>query len=118
MTPELLSKLVAYWGAGISTILGGIKLWEIWRDRFRLDVDYNFAGNEEVGNKILLRNLSGRPIIISYWELFYSSGRWPRRKFEGIQYRDHDAGDTRVSLTGHMCSTSLKTSILLGGTKR
>lgn len=89
-------SIIAWWGAGLSTLLGIIKIYELWRDRFQLDVDYNFTSDESVGNSILIRNLSGRPFILSYWELLYCSGRWPRRKFEAIEYREHDAGDSRV----------------------
>ncbi|MCE1240492.1 MAG: hypothetical protein LWW83_11270 [Azonexaceae bacterium] len=89
-------SLIAWWGAGLSTLLAIVKLWELWRDRFRLEVGYNFAGNAEVGNTILIRNLSGKPIILSFWEVLYVSGYWPRRKFEDIAYPDHDSGDRRI----------------------
>lgn len=89
-------SLIAWWGAGLSTLLAIVKLWELWRDRFRLDVGYNFAGNVEDGNTILIRNLSGKPIILPFWEVLYVSGYWPRRKFETVAYQDHDLGDRRI----------------------
>jgi hypothetical protein len=88
--------LVAWWGAGLSTLLAILKIWEIWRDRFQLDVSYSFTSDENIGNEILIRNLSSRPFILKYWELLYGSGRWPRRKFEPIEHAEHDAGDSRI----------------------
>jgi hypothetical protein len=89
-------SLIAWWGAGLSTLLATVKLWELWSDRFRLEVGYNFAGSVEVGNTILRRNLSGKPIILSFWEVLYVSGWCSRRKFESVAYSDHDSGDQRI----------------------
>lgn len=95
INPESQS-FIAWWGAGLSTLLALVKLSELWHDRFRIEVSYNFKENEVVGNTILIRNLSSKPIILSWWEVMYVSGRWPRRKFEAIEYPEHDAGDLRV----------------------
>lgn len=89
-------SLIAWWGAGLSTLLALLKLWELWRDRFRVEVGYNFAGDAEIGNAILVRNLSGKPIILSFWEVLYGSSRWPFRKFEDVAYPDHDFGDQKI----------------------
>jgi hypothetical protein len=96
MVAESPTTLIAWWGAGLSTLLAGFKVWEIWQDRFHVDIDYNLTSSEDIGNTILIRNLSSRPFILSYWELLYRSGRWPRRKFEAIEYPEHDTGDTRI----------------------
>jgi hypothetical protein len=93
--PEAASSFLAWWGAILSTVLASVKLWEFWRDRFRLDVSYNFTGSEDVGNDILIRNLTGRPLILTYWELMYGTRRWPR-KYETVACPDHDDGDTRI----------------------
>ncbi|MHA6913765.1 hypothetical protein ACQUJO_11580 [Ralstonia pseudosolanacearum] len=87
---------IAWWGAGLSTLLALVKLWELWRDRFRLDVGYNFASIAEVGNEIYIRNLARHAIILSFWELRFCSGCWPRRKVEPINCADLDAGDIRI----------------------
>lgn len=89
MATSEASSYIAYWGAGLSTLLALVKLWELWRDRFRIDVSYNFSGEPSNGNKIILRNLSNKPIILEYWEVLYCSGRWPRKKFQEIIYPDH-----------------------------
>ncbi len=47
-------------------MLGIVKLSELWRDRFRFEVGYSFAGDENLGNATFLRNLSIRPIIPSH----------------------------------------------------
>lgn len=96
MEVESPTTFIAAWGAVLSTLLAIVKVWEIWRDRFQLDISHSFTSDEGIGNDVLIRNLSARPIIISHWELVYCSGRWPRRKFQVIAYRDYDAGDSRV----------------------
>jgi hypothetical protein len=96
MKVETVPLIVAAWGAILSTLLGAIKLWEIWRDRHRIDVAYSFATDESVGNTISIRNLSGRPLILSYWELLHGTGSWPLKKFEGMQCPDHDIVDCKI----------------------
>lgn len=91
-----LSPLIALWGAGLSTLLAFVKIWEIWRDRFRLDTDYYLTDNPEVGNLIKIRNLSNRPQILSRWEVLACSGRWPLRNFEDIVCADFDMEDLRI----------------------
>lgn len=90
------SALIAWWGAGLSTLLAIVKVFEVWRDRFRVEVSGNFTGSESIGNEILIRNLSSRPLILTYWELLYCSGRWPRRSFESFESADFDSGDRRL----------------------
>jgi hypothetical protein len=68
--------VLTIWGAGLSTILAGIKIWEIYRDRKRMLVSYLFAGNDETGDKITLQNLSKSALMIEHWELL-----WVTRKF-------------------------------------
>jgi hypothetical protein len=89
------SMLIALWGAGLSTLLAIVKFLELWRERFRLDVSYNLTGSIDIGNTILIRNLSSRPIILDHWELSYCS-RWLHRKCEDIAYADFNATDRRI----------------------
>jgi hypothetical protein len=67
---------VALWGAFLSSVLAGVKLYEFWRDRRRLDCSYNFTGDENIGNEIIIRNLSLTPLIITHWELVWKSRKW------------------------------------------
>jgi len=92
-----MSNAIAWWGAGLSTLLALIKLWELWRDRFRLQVGYNFRGNEDLGNEVIIRNLSMRPVVLTYWELLYCSGRLPNRTFETLRDPGADAMDIQIA---------------------
>lgn len=74
-----------------------VQLWGVWSDQFRLDTSYNFCGDPQRGNQILIRNLPGRPIILGHWELLYGSRLWPFRKFEFLQLPGQDEfGDQRI----------------------
>ena len=42
------------------------------------------------GKTITIRNVSGRPLILSYWELQYGRGWWPFRRFETFQWPEPD----------------------------
>ncbi|MEK7811980.1 MAG: hypothetical protein AAB278_09240 [Pseudomonadota bacterium] len=90
------SALIAWWGAGLSTLLAIIKIFELWRDRFRAEVIHNFTGSESIGNEVLIRNLSNRPVILTHWELHYCSGHWPKNSFETLATADFDSGDIRI----------------------
>lgn len=90
------TDVIAWWGAGLSTLLALLKLWELWRDRFRIDVGHNFTSAAEIGNDIHIRNLSGNPIILCYWELFYRSYWWPFVRDSVIESPDSDAHDIKI----------------------
>ena len=94
--PDSGPNLIAWWGAGLSTLLALVKFYELWRDRSRVEISYNFTGDPNIGNEILIRNLSNRPQILTYWELLWCSGRWPRRSFESFEGAEYDAGDCRL----------------------
>lgn len=67
----------------LSTCLVLLRAWEFWKDRFHINVRAMQTSNYELGNTVWIRNLSGKPVIVEYWEVFWRSGRWPRRK-EGL----------------------------------
>jgi hypothetical protein len=96
MKPETMALIVAAWGAGLSTLLAAIKVWEVWRDRHRINVAYSFATDEAIGNTITIQNLAGRPLILSYWELLYGTGTWPLWNFEAMLWPDHDHGHQKI----------------------
>ncbi len=91
-----MQTVIAGWGAFLSTLLAVIKICEIWKDRHRVDVTYSFTTDEERGNTILVRNLSGRPLILTYWELLYGARSWRPREFQPMQWPDHDFGDIKI----------------------
>lgn len=80
--------LLAIWGAGLSTLLALVKLWEIWRARRRIEVGCSFNSFDGMGNKIIIRNLSGTPFIITYWQLQFCKRRF---LLNGKPYRTMDA---------------------------
>ncbi|WP_316235305.1 MULTISPECIES: hypothetical protein [unclassified Bradyrhizobium] len=63
--------ILAIWASVVSTMLAGIKILEMWRDRRRLTTSYNFAAPGHGGNKITIENPSKTPVMISYWELLW-----------------------------------------------
>lgn len=62
--------LLSAWGAFVSTLLAGVKLWELYRQRARLIVSYSFSSPEN-GNDIILYNPTNVPVLIDYWELLW-----------------------------------------------
>lgn len=91
-----LSNVISWWGAGLSTLLAIVKFYELWRDRSRVEVSFNFTGDVGIGNEVYIRNLSKQPLILTHWELLYCSGSWPRRNFTPLASADFDAGDRRL----------------------
>jgi hypothetical protein len=90
---EISKELIAMWGAGLSTFLACIKLWELWSARRRTEVSYGFNGLPEIGNDIIIRNLSDKPMILTYWELLFCKRknlRWVTYKNENPAEDTHD----------------------------
>ncbi|MFJ3046965.1 hypothetical protein ACIPEN_14130 [Herbaspirillum chlorophenolicum] len=89
----LLGSALGLWGAVVSTILAVLK-WREWcRDRHRIETGFSYAGDEEVGNRVYIRNLSSRQFIITYWEVFAAHGKFWRRGytplgFAGLEHWD------------------------------
>lgn len=77
---ESLTVWLALWGAVLSTFLGALKAWEVWKGRFRIEVGAVLTGSSELGNTVTVRNLGSKPAIVKYWELLWRSGWWLRRK--------------------------------------
>ena len=59
---EISKEVLALWGAGLSTALALVKMWELWSSRSRVEVSYAFSGGPD-GNDIIIRNLSDKPMI-------------------------------------------------------
>ena len=87
---------IAWWGAGLSTLLALIKLWELWQTRFRIEVGRGLTGCVDMGNDIHIRNLSTNPVILCYWELYYRDHLWPFCKDTYITSPEADASDIRI----------------------
>jgi len=78
--------LIALWGAVLSTILALTKIWEMWSARRRIEVSYSFTSIPEEGNDIIIRNVSDKPFIITFWELLFCE----RKNFRWVPYRTED----------------------------
>ncbi len=74
-----LVSLCAIWGAILSTLLAGVKIWEtFWKDRIRLTTTYSFSDEPSTDDTITVVNLSGVPIQVSHWTLAWKPNlfRW------------------------------------------
>ena len=96
---EISKELIALWGAGLSSLLALIKLWEIWSSRRRIEVSYSFVGLPEIGNDIIIRNLSDKPMIVTYWELLFCK----RKGLKWIPYRNENPAENTsdICIAGH-----------------
>ncbi len=88
---------ISLWGAGLSTLLAFVKLWEIWRDRFQIDINGSFTNQLGAKNKIHIRNLSGKPIILTYWEIFFRYRFWSFKKDDYITSPEDNAFDMNIN---------------------
>lgn len=120
---ESLKDLLTIWGAGLSTLLGALKILEYWDDRFRLQVDYDFSDDATEGNKITLRNLTSNPITIPYKELLIGRKWLPFLKYQEIPFTDEPPHD--IFIPAHSSHTfnykdmphfSLKSKLMAGKT--
>lgn len=105
---ELLQKLqvlfhgatpLAIWGAALSTLLAGLKVWEVWRARIRIEIGYNFTSDENIGNDVIVRNLSSTPLLVAYWELV-----WRKRRLLGWKESylvSPEDGNTDIKINSH-----------------
>lgn len=102
---DLLTIILAVWGAILSTILAGLKIWEIRQNHFRVETSYNLTSSVTEGNEIYIRNLNNRPITIEHWVLEWRKGIWPFKKIDLITMaQDLSAGrkiEAYDSLTLH-----------------
>ena len=69
------SVWVAVYGAGLSTLLGVVKGFELWRDRFKIEIESSFAFNAAQGHRVIIQNVSKRDVIISNYFLYVGKKR-------------------------------------------
>lgn len=91
---EISKEVIALWGAGLSSLLALIKIWELWSARRRIEVSYGFVGEPEIGNDIIIRNLSDKPIIITYWELLFCE----RKGRKWVAYRNENPAEDATDI--------------------
>jgi hypothetical protein len=94
----------------MSMILDVVKfiLEQLWTGRTRIDVGgLSTTSDPNIGNEIVIRNLSGTPVIITYWELVWQHrhwGRWKRSRCIDLGHvTDGLFGD--MKLDGHSSTT-------------
>lgn len=87
----------AWWGAVLSTLLAVIKFWELWRDRFRIEIGSCFTTEPHIGNEVRIRNPSPNPLILTHWEIFYGSALCPISKKSSISEREYDTEDCVIT---------------------
>lgn len=91
-----ITFLVAIWGAAVSTILGVVKLSEMYRDRFRVTVSYSFSSAPDGSKKVIVSNLGSRPFILCYWKLLWLPHRWARERDVRAMSPDEDTTNSRL----------------------
>jgi len=95
------SLIIAGYGAFLSTLLAIPSLREAWSNRFQIDVSYVFRGDPGVGNVVHIRNLSGKPIILEYFELSCIEGFWPKRKIRYFESPEDELLNLRIEPAGN-----------------
>ena len=74
---QLQANYVAAWGAALSTLLGFVKLYEVfWKDRIRLQTTYSFTSERGADSEITLVNLSPVPVQVADWSLVWVPRWW------------------------------------------
>jgi len=93
-----MKTFIAIWGATLSTLLALVKLIEIWISRRRIETSYGFS-SPQIGNKIIIRNISDKPFIITYWNLLFCE----KKKLQWVPYNSIEPSeDTHdICVTGH-----------------
>lgn len=96
-----ITEIVALWGAGLSTVLAVLRIWELWKNRVSVEVSHNFTSDPDIGNEVIIRNLTGTPVLVKYWELVWARRRWPKlqqsarmtpdERFADLQIPPHDS---------------------------
>ena len=67
------TSFLSIWGSILSTVLAFLKIFEYWKNRFRIEVSPVFRSIPELGNDISINNLSSRPVLLEYMELYVKS---------------------------------------------
>lgn len=96
-TGLILTQILAVWGSALSTILAGVKVWEVWNNRLKIDVSAKWTGSEDIGHSITIRNLSSFPVMLVGWELFYRQQKFLIPQVELIEKNDFDWSDVTIN---------------------
>lgn len=91
-----LEQIAASWGAGLSTILAALAIWDRYKSRSRISVGAGFGHPDYGGNEIHVQNISQAPLMLEYWEL-----ELRRKKLSGYEVmggRYPDGGYAHVTI--------------------
>lgn len=75
-----ITFLLSLWGALLSTVLSTLKIVEYWRNRFQVRISPILRGDVNMGHDISIQNLSSKPVLLEYMEIFTKTGKWPFKK--------------------------------------
>lgn len=90
------SEFIQYWGAGLATFLGIIKIWELRRDRRQLHVTYSSMDRE---NTIVVSSIGKNPIFVQSYFLYWRNHRWFGKKIElDLAFPEDDIINRSVSI--------------------
>lgn len=91
-----LTLVLSLWGAVLSTILSILKVMEYWDNRFKIELSPILRGDAEMGHDLSIKNLSSKPVLLEYMELFMKKGKeekdiWsPEDSFLNARIEPHD----------------------------
>lgn len=94
-----MTLILSIWAAALSTILGGIKIWEVWSARQRISIGYQVDYEGDTGSSITIENPNSQPLLITYWILLLeqrSGLRW-----HSVDGRTLNAGSYYVTIGAH-----------------
>lgn len=94
-----MTLILSIWAAALSTILGGIKIWEVWSARQRISIGYGVDYDGDTGSSITIENPSSKPLLITYWILLLERRRGLR--WYRVDGRTLNAGDYYVTIGAH-----------------
>ena len=80
----------------LSAVFGFFRFWRDRRNKYRIEIGYSFTGDPNLGNKVIVRNLGNIPVIVTYWELQWVTGRWPLLKRQAFTWADEFSHDIRI----------------------
>ena len=96
-TSLMLTQILAVWSTVLSTILAGVKVWEVRNNRLKVNVSALWTGSEDIGHSITIRNLSSFPVILVGWELFYRQQKFFIPQDEPIEKNVFDWSDVTIN---------------------
>ncbi|MNY19929.1 hypothetical protein [Aeromonas media] len=84
------SDYIAIYAAVISTVVLLMQIAEKIKSYYRIEVSLNTDNARYESNKINIKNLSGKPIMVEHLELEWRKWFWPFKKIEKILIEDNN----------------------------